>query len=179
MQGHNGAGRGARPRVEGGVGGGCDLDGGANGRFFLCVFCRQQVLICSHCDRGQIYCAGDCRGRARWIRRREASQRYQRSRNGRFNHAERSRRYRARQKIVTHQGSPSLAPDACVPEVSAATQEEPPPGAATAALGSAPVQVIWADATFGRCCHWCGRGCSPFVRRDHLRRRRALRSRPP
>jgi hypothetical protein len=146
---------------------------GACGRFFLCALCRRQVLICSHCDRGQIYCVGDCRFDARRMRRREAGRRYQRSRSGRFNHAARSRRYRARQKIVTHQGSPAPPPNDCVPKVSAADQEEPPPGAESAGLSSAPVPVTRTDATFGRCCHWCGRGCSPFVRRDHLRRRRA------
>ena len=28
----------------------------ATAQFFLCGRCRAQVLICSHCDRGQIYC---------------------------------------------------------------------------------------------------------------------------
>ena len=179
MQGHNGARRGSRPRVHRRVDGGCDLDEGASGRFFLCALCRRQVLICSHCDRGQIYCAGDCRIDARRMRRRETASRYQRSRNGRFNHAARSRRYRARQKIVTHHGSPAPPPDACVLEASAAAREEPPPSAGSAALSRAPAPVIRGDATFGRRCHWCGWGCSPFVRRDHLRCRRAVRSRPP
>jgi len=180
LQGHNGAGRGSRPWVEGRVEGGCDLDDGDSGRFFLCALCRRQVLICSRCDRGQIYCAGDCRLEARKMRRREAARRYQRSRNGRFNHAARSRRYRARAKIVTHQGSPAPPLDAFVPEASAAAREEHPPGAGSAASSGAPVPVVRGDATFGRRCHWCGQGCSPFVRRDHLRRRRrAVRSRPP
>jgi len=113
------------------------------------------------------------------MRRRVTASRYQRSRSGRFRHAARSRRYRARQKIVTHHGSPDPSPDAFVLEVSAAAQEEPAPGAGTAALGGAPVPVIRAEATFGRRCHWCGQDCSPFVRRDHLRRRRAVRFRPP
>ncbi len=180
MPGHNSARRGSRPRVHGRVEGGCDRDEGDSGRFFLCALCRRQVLICSHCDRGQIYCAGDCRFDARKMRRRETARRYQRSRSGRFNHAARSRRYRTRQKIVTHQGSPAPPPSACVPEASTAAREEPPPDAGSAALSSAPVPVVWGDATFGRRCQWCGRECSPFVRRDHLRRRRrAVQSRPP
>ena len=179
MQGHNGAGRGSRPRGDAGAEGECELFDDASARFFLCCLCRQQVLICSHCDRGQIYCAGDCRGYGRRMRRREAASRYQRSRQGRFNHAARSRRYRARQKIVTHQGSPGLAPDACVPEVSTATQERTPPGARAAALNSTRARAQRADVTFGRHCHWCGQACSPFVRRDHLRRRRAARFDPP
>jgi hypothetical protein len=36
-----------------------------NGRFFLCGRCRKQVLICSDCDRGQIYCTDGCAQRAR------------------------------------------------------------------------------------------------------------------
>jgi hypothetical protein len=113
------------------------------------------------------------------MRRRETASRYQRSRNGRFNHAARSRRYRARQKFVTHQGSPVLAPDACVAEVSAAAQEHTSPDAGTAALNSAPAPTQRAQATFGRHCPWCGRACSPFVRRDPLRRRRTARFDPP
>ena len=179
MPGYNGAGRGSRPRVHERVEGGCDLEDGESGRFFLCALCRRQALICSRCDRGQIYCAGDCRFEARKMRRREAARRYQRSRNGRFNHAARSRRYRARAKIVTHQGSPDPPLDAVVPEASAAAREEPLPGAELAASSSAPVPVIRGDATFGRRCHWCDQQCSPFVRRDYLRRRRAVRFRPP
>jgi hypothetical protein len=178
LQGHNGAGRGLRPRLKAVSAAGA-TDDSASGRFFLCALCRRQVLICSHCDRGQIYCVGDCRFNARRKRRRETGRRYQRSRNGRFNHAARSRRYRARQKMVTHQGSPVPSPDACVLEVSAAAREEPPSGVRSVARSSAPVPVTGTDATFGRCCHWCGRGCSPFVRREHLRRRRAVRFRPP
>jgi hypothetical protein len=30
----------------------------ASARLFLCAGCRLQVVICSCCDRGQIYCAG-------------------------------------------------------------------------------------------------------------------------
>jgi hypothetical protein len=33
---------------------------GASARLFLCERCRALVLICSCCDRGQIYCANGC-----------------------------------------------------------------------------------------------------------------------
>jgi hypothetical protein len=110
-------------------------------RLFLCGRCRAQVLLCSHCDRGQHYCGRKCLKLARQDRRREAAQRYQRSWQGRLAHAERSRRWRARQatrvatqeqtgaaKIVTHQGCPapaaaaSLAPCASTAISDAATQ---------------------------------------------------------
>ena len=29
-------------------------------RLFLCARCRDQVLLCSHCDRGQVYCSRAC-----------------------------------------------------------------------------------------------------------------------
>jgi len=44
----------------------------SSGRLFLCVCCRAQVVICSHCDRGQIYCAADCAQAARCHAVREA-----------------------------------------------------------------------------------------------------------
>ena len=83
----------------------------ASARLFMCAECRAQALICSCCDRGQIYCAGDCAARARRRTRRDAGRRYQTSRRGRLAHAERSRRYRVRCKNVTHHGSPPSPPD--------------------------------------------------------------------
>ena len=78
----------------------------ATARFYLCAGCRAQVLICSCCDRGNIYCGDGCASAARRSAQREAGRRYQSSRRGRRKHAERARRYRERQKKVTHQGSP-------------------------------------------------------------------------
>jgi len=81
-------------------------------RVYLCARCRCQVLICSHCDRGQRYCAGGCAGAARRESLQGAGQRYQGSRRGRHRHAERQRRYRQRQREkVTHQGSPGAGAD--------------------------------------------------------------------
>jgi hypothetical protein len=53
---------------------------GIPGRLFLCVRCRTQVLICSHCDRGQIYCRDGCAREARYHAQRAAGRRYQTSR---------------------------------------------------------------------------------------------------
>ncbi|HEY7971460.1 MAG TPA: hypothetical protein VID96_00925 [Xanthobacteraceae bacterium] len=126
-------------------------------RLFLCAACRTQSLICSCCDRGQIYCAGDCAARARHRAMRAAGRRYQSSRRGRLAHADRTRRYRARGKKVTHHGSPE------------------PPGDDLLALGS---PTIAGDAAIpeerpgaASHCHWCGRRCPAFVRREFLRRR--------
>ena len=99
-------------------------------RLFLCARCRIQVLVCRQCDRGQRYCADGCAATTRQELQLEAAQRYQRSRAGRFKHAVRSRRWRARQaalaKIVTHQGSQD-GPSAAVP-----------PAAQTSALATQP-----------------------------------------
>lgn len=146
--------RGVRPRDV------CQSDDGnvASARLFVCAGCRRQVLICSCCDRGQIYCAGDCAERARHHAQRAAGRRYQSSRQGRLAHAVRARRYRARGKKVTHHGSPLLPPDDLLasgsPMIASdakASTDRPPPSALH--------------------CHWCGRRCLALIRQGFLRRR--------
>ena len=51
----------------------------STGRRYLCAACRAAVLICSHCDRGQRYCAAGCAQRARAASLRAAGTRYQAS----------------------------------------------------------------------------------------------------
>jgi len=87
-------------------------------RLFLCVRRRDQVLMCSHCDRGQLYCSRACSFAARRERRQESAKRYQDSRGGRLKHAARMASWRARRRSlrqtgfgadtdkVTHQGCP-------------------------------------------------------------------------
>ena len=69
MQGHHRTREGLRPRhlPEAAQPGedGHDCADGMPARLFLCQGCRVQVLICSHCDRGHIYCAEGCAGEAR------------------------------------------------------------------------------------------------------------------
>jgi hypothetical protein len=88
-------------------------------RLFLCAGCRVQVVLCSHCDRGNLYCSRPCWRLSRDAARRDAAHRYQSSWRGRLAHAERSRRWRQRHAArsagdghgvegaenVTHQGS--------------------------------------------------------------------------
>jgi hypothetical protein len=83
--------------------------GAASGRLFLCAGCRGQVIICSCCDRGQVYCNGGCGVWARQRTLQAAGRRYQTSPHGRRQHAARMSRYRSRQKKVTHHGSPAPA----------------------------------------------------------------------
>lgn len=91
-----------------------------SGRRYLCAGCRTAVLICSHCDRGNRYCTTTCAEQARHHAMRAAGARYQTSLRGRHAHAQRQRRYRARQQKVTHQGSPPAAlPAQLTPELTA------------------------------------------------------------
>jgi hypothetical protein len=120
-------------------------------RRFLCACCRMPTLVCSRCDRGQIYCAAGCAAQARQQSQREAGRRYQSSRPGRFNHAARTRRWREREALlavslarsevatpqsVTHQGSPLSGSDAVLAAVPSPVVAAAVPAAATAA--SAP-----------------------------------------
>lgn len=129
----------------------------STGRLFLCACCRQQVLICRRCDRGQRYCRS-CAAEARRASVREAGRRYQKSRQGRFAHAARSRRHRSRNKKVTHHGSLALANDVLL-------RQDSTDVAVTMAAASAPVGTGVSQ------CHCCARPLPPFVRTGPLRRR--------
>ena len=75
-------------------------------RLYSCALCRNQVVICSTCDRGNIYCSGKCSNYSRKKSQRESSSRYQQTPLGKLKHAARQLLYRLRQKEkVTHQGS--------------------------------------------------------------------------
>ena len=128
----------------------------SSGRLFLCAKCRKQVLICRGCDHGQCYCP-ECAPTVRRGAVREAGKRYQNTRRGRHTHAERSRRYRARQNKVTHQGSPRLTPDDVLVTNS------------TTRLAVSP-NPLSSPVSSPRC-HFCAGRCSDFVRTGHLRRR--------
>jgi len=133
------------------------------GRTFTCAPCQRQVLLCSGCDRGQRYCSVDCRQQARKTCLRQAGRRYQDSRAGRFAHARRARRYRQRQKIVTHQASQA------VPAPVTVALDPVQAEVATAAAITAPAWRCWR----------CGGVCQPLVRRGFLRRDRVPREVAP
>jgi hypothetical protein len=162
MQGHHRSRRCARPcpwQAD------ADSDGSAErhrpqGRMFLCAEpgCRVQVVICSDCDRGHIYCA-ECAPRARHRSLREAGRRYQVSSRGRIKHAARSRRWRERRNNVTHHGS--------LPDRPVALLSEDP------VVVEAPLLLNNQRSSRGQSwyCMRCGRHCSAAVRQGFLRRR--------
>jgi hypothetical protein len=131
-------------------------------RLFLCARCRAQVVICSRCDRGHIYCAGACARQARSDAQRAAGRRYQASLHGRLSHATRARRYRARQKNVTHHGSPAAPPNDLLHPASVTAARD------AVAPGDEPGQAVWR-------CHWCGCRCPSLIRQGFLRRRQRRR----
>lgn len=125
-------------------------------RLFNCARCQRQRLICRACDRGQRYCGSACAQAARSTARRAAGARYQQSRPGRFTHAARQRRYRARRQKVTHRTS--LAAPAGV--------SLPPsvPVSAVRAVSGSPSRAV------ANVCYGCGRACSAYLRLGFLRR---------
>ena len=75
-------------------------------RLFQCVLCHTQAMICSKCDRGQIYCSDSCSTFARQQSLRAAGKRYQATINGKRNHAARQARYEMKlQSNLTHHSS--------------------------------------------------------------------------
>lgn len=143
-------------------------------RLFLCARCRTQVLLCSHCDRGQRYCTAACSRQARDAAQRDAAQRYQRSRRGRMAHAARTRRWRSRRlacrvgaNSVTHHGSQAgvvAAPLAAWTHDTASL-----PLDATAAVTSSPLTT---EAGAAPCCARCSAPLGTWVRQGFLRRGR-------
>lgn len=129
----------------------------ASGRLYQCHRCFCQVVICSHCDRGNIYCGTRCRGSARSERQKLAGQRYQSSSRGRQKHAARQARYRIRQiekvEKVTHRSSPDLPLNDLL--------SLPPEGHA----GTAILNIKKMDS-----CFFCNKHLHPALRIDFLNR---------
>ncbi|WPL10374.1 hypothetical protein Thiosp_03859 [Thiorhodovibrio litoralis] len=135
-------------------------------RLFLCARCRQQVVLCSRCDRGNRYCGPTCAQRARHDAQRAAARRYQSSRRGRHTHAARQARYRRRQREkVTHQGSPPRPSDQC------SCENTPTPIAVAEPVAVLNPAAVADDAQVPEVpCHRCGCECSPLLRQGFLRR---------
>ena len=124
-------------------------------RIYNCARCHCQVIICSHCDRGNRYCASHCAVQSRQEKQRDARVRYQSRLKGRHSHAKRQQRYRQRQKEkVTHQCSPELPPyDLLLVE----------PKTVTTRIKKRPLAKI---ARFY--CHFCGCRCSEQIRWEFI-----------
>lgn len=118
-------------------------------RLYNCARCLMQVVICSHCDRGNLYCGPTCSQHTRVQNHRIANQIYQKSLRGKQKHAARQRRYRQRQKDkVTDQSSIVLPPNDLLPRK--------------------PNERITRTSEHIHC-HFCGEAVSSFLRIGYLR----------
>lgn len=154
-------------------------------RLFLCVRCRQQVVLCSHCDHGQVYCSPVCSLAARREHRRHSAQRYQGSRRGRLKHAARTACWRRRQRAlcvagtevgvnkVTHQGCPPKSHDALLLACETTTACETI-GLTSSAAAVVPAQSATVTWTTSRC-RLCGGAVLPHIRQGWLGRRGVAR----
>lgn len=123
-----------------------------NARLYHCARCHCQVIICSLCDRGNIYCCA-CARLARRQSLRAAGQRYQNTHQGKLKHAARQRCYRQRQKEkVTHQGSLNSSDEF---SLNPQCNEPQPP------IKITRLQVI--------CCDFCKKPCCELLRIGFLR----------
>jgi hypothetical protein len=127
-------------------------------------------MICSHCDRGNIYCAGECAAQARQEKQAKAQKSYQNTPEGRRLHALRQQAYRQHQlEKVTHQSSQPLVPYDVLttPRKAETTQDEPPLSTPEMALSTEAVLNEASDVTEaatltekpGLRCHFCGARC--------------------
>jgi hypothetical protein len=149
-------------------------------RLFLCARCRDQVLLCSHCDRGQQYCSRACSSVSRRERRRETAERYQSSRGGQLRHAARSARWRQRRRSprqvnagmdidkVTHQGCLDAPADASLlacdtPSVSEDSIDSESSADDTTAASAGAVGLA------ALVCRRCAHPLRPHVRQGHWR----------
>ena len=130
-------------------------------RFYNCARCQQQIKICSHCDRGNIYCPEGCSEQSRYEKQKEAALRYQSSPKGRLLHAKRQQQYRQRQREkVTHQGSPALIVyDLLITEQKVIINRP---------------KISFLTKIKGMVCHFCGRQCSELLRWSFLHRQNGL-----
>ena len=127
-----------------------------SGRLLNCARCHSQVIVCRRCDRGQVYCNGNCSRRARRESLKRASRLYQSSRRGRMVGARRQQRFRERQRQkVTHQGSAASVGD----DLLSIEQAEP-------SETNRGVNFAYDTGTY---CHFCRRECGPFLRNHFFR----------
>ena len=75
----------------------------------VCRRCNRIFAICVSCDRGHAYCSSACRTKARRASQRAARQRHRRSPEGRLDHRDHQRAYRARVRDQTSRRTLALA----------------------------------------------------------------------
>jgi hypothetical protein len=124
-------------------------------RFYLCLLCHEQVTICRHCDRGNIYCGWACAQKARIKSLHLAGSRYQSTFKGKCHHAARQARYRiGLLKKVTHQGSLN-----------------PPQNDSINLPEKSPNEIEKRQVGVASTCSFCNKPVSEWIRSNFLRKR--------
>jgi len=126
------------------------------GRLYNCARCHQQVILCNHCDHGNIYCFDGCAQQARINSLREANKRYRDGRRGRQNGALRQAEFRQRKRRLEKLSPPSSEPSPEKKVTHQGSEEDKPP----ASIASEPIESCVGEYH----CHCCGRPVA-----DHLR----------
>lgn len=124
-------------------------------RLFSCAKCQDQVIICSYCDRGNIYCQC-CSKSARKISIRTANARYQQTFKGKLKHANRQKAYRLRkkQKVTDHGSIVESSNDVLTKE-----------GNKSLAVIKNSVNSILKQNLI---CNCCGKRCNPLLRSNFI-----------
>ncbi len=135
-------------------------------RLARCPRCQRVFSICSHCDRGHVYCGRSCSDVARCDSLRRARRRHRRSPEGRLDHRDRERERRRRRRLLESRvgDHPSVTPQPYIKleptlDRSATSKEETVSPVekveipdAPRAFRFAPFRVGW-----GERCRVCGR----------------------
>jgi len=129
-------------------------------RLYCCLHCGVQVRICRRCDRGNVYCVGECAQSRRRECLRRAGARYQCTFAGAVHHAARQRAWRRRrsEEKVTHQGS--VVQEPLVTVVSLETDT---------AIDDEHSQPRGTKPVLGPRCSFCSRPLGRFTRWGPLR----------
>ena len=120
-------------------------------RIFNCARCHRQTIVCSCCDRGNIYCGLTCSQAYRKESMRASGKRYQNTSHGKMKHTGRQKRYKRQfQNKMTHQGSQEISTNDLL-------QTEKNENTKTISNGEPH-------------CHFCKRSCSLLLRNSFLDR---------
>lgn len=150
------------------------MDDLGTARRYHCARCHQPVIICRHCDRGNIYCFNGCALTANKERCQRNSKRYQRSAKGRRSNAARQRRDRLckaleqwscgtskQQRDKPTPPSPELGTTTCDPPIVTHRGSVDEPGGAPLMPKPQQPRVVY--------CNACQCVCSEAMRIDFLR----------
>lgn len=129
-------------------------------RLYNCARCHQQVILCSHCDYGNIYCFDGCAQEARINSLREANKRYRNGRQGRQNGALRQAEFRQRKRLEKS-SNPSSEPSQEEKVTHQGSEEDPSP----ASIASESIEGDVGEYH----CHCCGRPVAFHLRSGFIR----------